>query len=91
MDITLISTKDAAELLNLHPNSLPRFRQQHGWLPSVHYVKVGRKTLYVREMLLHWLVNQDNLVLHWQVVEDFRKQFSRDSFKCSLVKSSKGA
>ncbi|MEB3357242.1 MAG: hypothetical protein VKK04_10985 [Synechococcales bacterium] len=89
MDITLISTKAAAELLNLHPNSLPRFREQHGWLANVHYVKVGRKTLYVQELLLHWLVNQDNLNLHWQVVEDFRRQFSRENFKRSFLKSRK--
>jgi hypothetical protein len=87
MDITLISTKEAAKLLNLHPNSLPRFREQNGWLLNAHYVKVGRKTLYVQELLLHWLVNQDNLALHQQVVEDFRRQFSRANFKKSFNKS----
>ena len=89
MDITLISTQEAAKLLNLHPNSLPRFREQHGWLRNAHYVKVGRKTLYVQELLLHWLVNQDNPALHWQVVEDFRRQFSRENFKRAFTKSQK--
>lgn len=75
MQITLLTTDEACSLLRCKPDALKALRED--WISGVHFVKRGRgKTapvLYVREMVLDWLVNQDAPETHQAAIENFRR------------------
>jgi hypothetical protein len=51
-------------------SSLKRFRLSGVWIEGIHWVRVGsRKTLYNRELILDWLVNQCNPEAHQKAIE----------------------
>jgi hypothetical protein len=75
MNITLLTTEEACALLRCKPDALKQLRES--WISGVHYVKRGRgptaPCLYIREMVLDWLVNQDAPESHQAAIENFRR------------------
>ncbi|MEM9451695.1 MAG: hypothetical protein AAGA75_24625 [Cyanobacteria bacterium P01_E01_bin.6] len=75
MDIKFLTTEEACELLRCKPDALKALRDS--WISGVHYVKRGRGStapvLYIQEMILDWLVNQDSPTAHQAAIENFRR------------------
>jgi hypothetical protein len=77
-DFQLMTTEEACELLRCKPDALKTLRDQ--WICGVHDVRRGRgptaPILYIREMILDWLVNQDAPKTHLAAIENFRRTLS---------------
>ena len=77
-DFQLMTTEEAWELLRCKPDALKTLRDQ--WICGVHDVRRGRgptaPILYIREMILDWLVNQDAPETHLAAIENFRRTLS---------------
>jgi hypothetical protein len=75
MQVSLMTTEEACNLLRCKPDALKTLRE--GWIQGVHYVRRGRgptaPILYIREMILDWLVNQDAPETHQAAIENFRR------------------
>ena len=75
MHITLLTSDEACELLRCKPETLKSLRES--WIQGVHYVRRGRgptaPLLYIREMILDWLVNQEAPETHLAAIENFRR------------------
>lgn len=75
MHITLLTSDEACDLLRCKSETLKSLREN--WIQGVHYVKRGRgptaPLLYIREMILDWLVNQDAPEAHLAAIENFRR------------------
>lgn len=75
MQVSLLTTEEACELLRCKPDALKALRD--GWICGIHYVRRGRgptaPILYVREMILDWLVNQEAPETHQAAIENFRR------------------
>ncbi len=69
-----IDKHKAAELLNCHPNSLPRYRKNEkiGWVEGVHWSRVNQKIVYNRQLLADWLANRHDLDAHLRAIENYQ-------------------
>ena len=76
MQITLLTTDEACELLRCEKEKLRTYREQ--WIEGIHFVRCGQgKTapvLYNRELILDWLFNQTALSTHHLAIEWFRRE-----------------
>lgn len=75
MQITFLTSDEVCDLLRCQIDTLKSLREN--WIQGVHYVKRGRgptaPLLYIREMILDWLVNQDAPEAHLAAIENFRR------------------
>ena len=75
MQVSLLNTNEACELLRCKPDALKGLREN--WIHGVQYVKRGKgptaPILYIREMILDWLVNQEAPETHQTAIENFRR------------------
>ncbi|MEM7066772.1 MAG: hypothetical protein AAF572_26850 [Cyanobacteria bacterium P01_B01_bin.77] len=75
MQVNLLTTDEACELLRCKPDALKGLRGN--WIQGIHYVRRGKgptaPILYIREMILDWLVNQDAPETHQAAIENFRR------------------
>ncbi|MDV3351725.1 hypothetical protein QGP82_23685 [Leptothoe sp. LEGE 181152] len=75
MQVSLLTTEEACELLRCKSDSLKGLRDS--WIQGVHYVRRGKgptaPILYIKEMILDWLVNQDAPETHQTAIENFRR------------------
>jgi hypothetical protein len=76
MQITLLTTDEACELLRCEKDKLRAYRDD--WIEGVHFVRCGQgKTapvLYNRELILDWLFNQTAIDAHRRAIEHFRRE-----------------
>ena len=75
MQITFLTSDEVCDLLRCQRDTLKSLREN--WIQGVHYVKRGRgptaPLLYIQEMILDWLVNQDAPEAHLAAIENFRR------------------
>lgn len=75
MQVNLLTTDEACDLLRCKPDTLKGLRRD--WIQGVHYVRRGKgptaPILYIREMILDWVVNQDAPETHQVAIENFRR------------------
>jgi len=74
-DFQLMTTEETCELLRCKPDALKTLRDE--WISGIHYVRRGRgptaPVLYIKEMVLDWLVSQDAPESHLAAIENFRR------------------
>lgn len=75
MQVSLLTTDEACQLLKCKPDALKALRAN--WIQGVHYVRRGpgptAPILYIKEMILDWLVNQEAPETHQSAIENFRR------------------
>jgi hypothetical protein len=52
----LMGAAELRDLLNVSTKTLTRYRQKH-WHEGIHYVKPIQRILYIRPMILDWILN----------------------------------
>lgn len=76
MNITLLTTEEACQLLRCETEKLRTYREK--WIEGIHFVRCGTgKTaplLYNRELIIDWLFNQTALGTHNLAIEQFRRE-----------------
>ena len=81
MNITLLTTEEACQLLRCETEKLRTYREK--WIEGIHFVRCGfvrcgtgrtAPLLYNRELILDWLFNQKALETHTLAIERLRLQ-----------------
>ncbi len=76
MNITLLTTEEACQLLRCETEKLRTYREK--WIEGIHFVRCGTgrtaPLLYNRELILDWLFNQKALETHTLAIERFRRE-----------------
>lgn len=72
---TWIKKNQAGALLQRHPGSLARYRNDPniGWIEGIHWTRPnGQEVLYNQELLLDWLANRADPDAHLRAIADYQ-------------------
>jgi len=76
MQITFLTTDEALELLKCKDDATLKLMRKD-WIEGVHYVRRGRgptaPMLYIREMIIDWLINRTAPETHQAAIKNFRR------------------
>lgn len=53
IEFDFVKIEDAAKIMCCHPETINSSRKNKGWLEGIHYVRLGKKILYNRQLLLN--------------------------------------
>ncbi len=68
-DTDLIKSSEVRALLgNISPRTLDRYRAKH-WHCGIHYVQPIQRCMYVKPMILDWLINRKEPGTHQRAME----------------------
>jgi hypothetical protein len=87
----LMGAAELRSLLGVSERTIRRYRQAH-WVKGIHYVQPIQRVLYVKPMILDWLINGKTPCLdHQDAMEDWARRTGQLEPKGTHARSRKKA